>query len=107
MTTKCISPDLGSCLCQKSCLDITNHELSCLTNTKIDYYFYILLISGQLIHADKHGFLVIPEEDEEKLLEASDYMDMMERKLVLVPGREGIFAMFLHIFAGSLWFKLF
>ena len=45
---------------------------------------------GQLIHADKHGFLVIPEEDEEKLLAATDHMDLMERKLVLVPGREGV-----------------
>ena len=51
--------------------------------------FGVTVKPGQLIHADKHGFLVVPEEDEEKLLEASDYMDMMERKLVLVPGREG------------------
>ena len=65
---------------------------------------YFLLNSGQLIHADKHGFLVIPEEDEEKLLEASDYMDMMERKLVLVPGREGMFAFFKHFFMDFLRF---
>ena len=31
---------------------------------------------GQLIHADKHGFLVVPEEDEQELLEASAYMDV-------------------------------
>jgi regulator of RNase E activity RraA len=30
---------------------------------------------GQLIHADKHGFLVIPEEDEQGLLEAARFLD--------------------------------
>lgn len=30
---------------------------------------------GQLIHADKHGFLVIPPEDESRLLEAVCFMD--------------------------------
>jgi regulator of RNase E activity RraA len=33
---------------------------------------------GQLIHADKHGFLVIPEEDQVKLLEAAAFMDKNE-----------------------------
>jgi len=33
---------------------------------------------GQLIHADKHGFIAIPEEDEEKLLEAACFMDSNE-----------------------------
>lgn len=33
---------------------------------------------GQLIHADKHGFLVIPEEDQARLLEASTFMDANE-----------------------------
>ncbi|MBT3482488.1 MAG: RraA family protein [Opitutales bacterium] len=33
---------------------------------------------GQLIHADKHGFLAIPKEDEESLLEASVFMDQNE-----------------------------
>ena len=47
-------------------------------------------ISGQLIHADKHGFLVVPEEDEDKLLEATEFMDLMERKYVITPGREGV-----------------
>jgi len=45
---------------------------------------------GQLIHADKHGFLVVPEEDEEKLLDATEFMDLMERKYVITPGREGV-----------------
>ncbi len=30
---------------------------------------------GQLIHADKHGFLAIPDEDSSKLLVASKFMD--------------------------------
>ena len=33
---------------------------------------------GQLIHADKHGFLVIPQEDETGLLEAALFMDNNE-----------------------------
>ncbi len=33
---------------------------------------------GHLIHADKHGFLVIPPEDEERLLEAARFMDSNE-----------------------------
>ena len=33
---------------------------------------------GQLIHADKHGFLVIPEEDQQRLLEAATFMDANE-----------------------------
>jgi len=33
---------------------------------------------GQLIHADKHGFLAIPKEDEAGLLEAAKFMDTNE-----------------------------
>lgn len=33
---------------------------------------------GQLIHADKHGFLVIPDEDQGPLLEAARFMDSNE-----------------------------
>lgn len=38
---------------------------------------------GQLIHADKHGFLVIPGEDHERLLEATRFMDSNECKTVI------------------------
>jgi regulator of RNase E activity RraA len=31
-----------------------------------------------LVHADKHGFIAIPEEDEERLLEATVFMDQNE-----------------------------
>lgn len=33
---------------------------------------------GQLIHADMHGFLVLPDEDVPRLLEAARFMDAME-----------------------------
>jgi 4-hydroxy-4-methyl-2-oxoglutarate aldolase len=42
---------------------------------------------GQLIHADKHGFLVIPEEDEERLLDAARFMDSNECKTLIVAAR--------------------
>jgi len=51
--------------------------------------FGVTVRPGQLIHADKHGFLVVPEEDEQELLEASEFMDNLERKCTIVPGKEG------------------
>ncbi len=39
---------------------------------------------GQLIHADKHGFLAIPAEDEASLLDAARFMDSNEC-LTLIP----------------------
>lgn len=38
---------------------------------------------GQLIHADKHGFLVIPKEDEMNILEAARFMDDNECDTVI------------------------
>jgi regulator of RNase E activity RraA len=43
---------------------------------------------GQLIHADKHGFLVIPPEDEPKLLEAARFMDTNETRTMIATARE-------------------
>lgn len=43
---------------------------------------------GQLIHADKHGFMAIPDEDQENLLEASRFMDTNECKNVIRAARE-------------------
>lgn len=43
---------------------------------------------GQLIHADKHGFLAIPAEDEAQLLEASRFMDTNECETVIPAARE-------------------
>lgn len=42
---------------------------------------------GQLIHADKHGFMCIPPEDEVGLLEASVFMDINECKTVIPASR--------------------
>lgn len=42
---------------------------------------------GQLVHADKHGFLAIPPEDEEGLLEASVFMDQNECNTVIPAAR--------------------
>ena len=41
-----------------------------------------------MIHADKHGFLVIPEEDEARLLEASRLMDTHECQTLIAAARE-------------------
>ena len=42
---------------------------------------------GQLIHADKHGFLVIPDEDIDQLLDASIFMDANECNTVIATAR--------------------
>ena len=47
-----------------------------------------LVRPGQLIHADKHGFLVVPEEDESQLLEASRFMDSNECQTIIAAARE-------------------
>ena len=44
---------------------------------------------GQLIHADKHGFLAIPPEDEPQLLEAARFMDANECDTVIAAARGG------------------
>lgn len=43
---------------------------------------------GALIHADKHGFLMIPEEDQGRILEASVFMDQNECNTVIPAARE-------------------
>ena len=42
---------------------------------------------GQLIHADKHGFLAVPPEDEAGLLEATRFMDANECETVIPAAR--------------------
>jgi regulator of RNase E activity RraA len=42
---------------------------------------------GQLIHADKHGFLAIPECDQGHLLEAARFMDSNECKTLITAAR--------------------
>ncbi len=41
---------------------------------------------GDLIHADKHGFIVIPEEDQPRILEATLFMDNNECETVIPAG---------------------
>lgn len=42
---------------------------------------------GQLIHADKHGFMAVPLEDEARLLEATAFMDANECNTVIPAAR--------------------
>lgn len=42
---------------------------------------------GQLVHADKHGFLAIPREDEPRLLEAARFMDANECETLIPAAR--------------------
>lgn len=42
---------------------------------------------GQLVHADKHGFLAVPAEDEAALLEAARFMDDNECQTVIAGAR--------------------
>jgi regulator of RNase E activity RraA len=43
---------------------------------------------GQLIHADKHGFMVVRAEDEARLLEASRYLDSQECQTLIAAARD-------------------
>ena len=44
---------------------------------------------GQLIHADKHGFLAVPHADERRLLEAARFMDANECRTLIPTARGG------------------
>lgn len=45
------------------------------------------IVPDELIHADKHGFMVIPEEDQDKILEAAAFMDGNECDHVIGASR--------------------
>jgi len=45
------------------------------------------VLPGDLIHADKHGFLVIPPEDQERLLEAASFMVANECSTFIATAR--------------------
>ncbi|MFP6899821.1 MAG: hypothetical protein VCA36_02690 [Opitutales bacterium] len=49
--------------------------------------FGITVRPGDLIHADRHGFLVIPVEDQAELLEAALYMDQNECETMISVSR--------------------
>lgn len=42
---------------------------------------------GQLMHADKHGFIIIPPDAEDRLVEAARFMDDAECETVIAGGR--------------------
>jgi 4-hydroxy-4-methyl-2-oxoglutarate aldolase len=44
---------------------------------------------GQLVHADKHGFLAVPFGDEKRLLEAARFMDANECQTMIPAARGG------------------
>lgn len=46
------------------------------------------ILPGQLIHADKHGFMAINKEEESRLLEAAVFMDQNECQTVIPAARE-------------------
>jgi 4-hydroxy-4-methyl-2-oxoglutarate aldolase len=46
------------------------------------------IVPGQLIHADKQGFLAIPSGDEQGLLEATLFMDAKECQTVIAAARD-------------------
>lgn len=50
--------------------------------------FGVRVEPGQLIHADKHGFLAIPPEDEAGLLDAAAFMDANECATVIPAARQ-------------------
>jgi len=46
------------------------------------------IFPGQLIHADKHGFLAVPRSDEPQLLSAAVFMDQNECNTVIPAARD-------------------
>jgi regulator of RNase E activity RraA len=50
------------------------------------------ILPGQLVHADKHGFIAIPPEDEARLLDAAVFMDSNECNTV-IPAARGSFGL--------------
>jgi regulator of RNase E activity RraA len=52
--------------------------------------FGTVVLPGQLIHADKHGFLAVPPEDESRLLEAALFMDANEINHMIRAARETV-----------------
>jgi len=45
---------------------------------------------GELIHADKHGFMVIRPEEEERLLKAARYLDSQECQTMIAAARDAV-----------------
>src|SRR4051812_47077922 len=66
------------------------HAFSCPVEWDVEVEVFGRKIQpGQLIHADKHGFLAIPAGDEKKLLEAARFMDANECQTLIPAARGG------------------
>jgi 4-hydroxy-4-methyl-2-oxoglutarate aldolase len=66
------------------------HAFSCPVSWGIEVEVFGRKIQpGQLIHADKHGFLAIPFGDEKNLLEAARFMDSNECQTLIPAARGG------------------
>lgn len=65
------------------------HAHSCPVEWGIDVSVFGRKVrQGQLIHADQHGFLVVPDEDQPRLLEAARFMDANECRTLIPAARE-------------------
>jgi len=49
--------------------------------------FGVTVRPGNLIHADKHGFIIIPEEDQDRIVEAAAFMDANECRTIIPAAR--------------------
>jgi 4-hydroxy-4-methyl-2-oxoglutarate aldolase len=64
------------------------HACSCPVRWDVEVEVFGRKISpGQLIHADKHGFLAIPFGEEKHLLEAARFMDSNECQTIIPASR--------------------
>lgn len=65
------------------------HAFSCPVRWGVEVEVFGRRISpGQLIHADKHGFLAVPPGDEPRLLEAARFMDANECRTLIHAARD-------------------
>jgi 4-hydroxy-4-methyl-2-oxoglutarate aldolase len=65
------------------------HAYSCPVRWNCDVeVFGCKVRPGDLVHADKHGFLVIPPEDQARLLDAVLFMDANECRTLIPAARE-------------------
>ena len=66
------------------------HAFSCPVTWGVEVEVFGRAIApGQLIHADKHGFLAVPFGEEKRLLEAARFMDANECATLIPAARGG------------------
>ena len=65
------------------------HAYSCPVRFGVAVEMYGTTIRpGMLVHADKYGFIAIPEDETPYLLEATRFCDSLECKTTITAGRE-------------------